>query len=80
MVLAVTTRVALAHTGRALHAARLTVWAYWALAMAALLRVVSPFGSLYLAMLDTAILFWMLAFMLFFLVYKPILLAERVDE
>jgi uncharacterized protein involved in response to NO len=80
MVMAVTTRVALAHTGRPLHAARLTIWAYWALAMAALLRVVSPFGSWYLVVLDAAILFWMMSFVLFFFVYKPILLAERIDE
>ena len=80
MILAVTTRVALAHTGRALHASRLTVWAYWALGCAALLRVVSPLGGWYLTLLDASILFWILAFALFYRVYKPVLLTPRVDE
>ena len=38
MILAVSSRVALAHTGRALHAARLTVIAYVILNLAAVLR------------------------------------------
>ncbi len=80
MILAVTTRVALAHTGRQLRAARLTVVAYWVLTLAAVLRIVSPLGSYYLLLLDVSIAGWILAFMIFCWVYTPILTAPRVDE
>jgi uncharacterized protein involved in response to NO len=80
MIMAVTTRVALAHTGRPLHAARLTVVAYWAMALAAVLRVVSPLGSYYLTMLDVSMASWVLAMLLFCWVYVPVLIGPRVDE
>jgi uncharacterized protein involved in response to NO len=80
MIFAVSTRVALAHTGRPLRAARLTVCAYVLLLLAGLLRVVSPLGSWYLSALNLSIFFWASAFLLFGWVYLPILLAPRVDE
>jgi uncharacterized protein involved in response to NO len=73
MVLAVTTRVALAHTGRKLHAARLTVFAYWIMLIAIVLRVLSPFSGSYLMVVDLAAVGWMLAFGMFTWVYWPIL-------
>ena len=79
MVLAVTTRVALAHTGRKLHAARLTVCAYWILFLAIVLRVLSPFFGNYLAVVDLAAIGWMLAFSIFTWVYWPILTGPRVE-
>lgn len=78
MVLAVTTRVALGHTGRPLHAARLTVLAYWIFMLAVLVRVVGPLvSSDYLLMIDLSGGGWMLAFLLFTWVYWPILSRSR---
>jgi len=74
IVLAVTTRVALGHTGRPLQAARATVLAYWLLMIAILIRVLGPLtGAHYLLMIDLSAAGWMLAFALFVWVYWPIL-------
>jgi len=80
MILAVTTRVALGHTGRALQAARATVMAYWIYMIAVLIRVLGPFsGENYLLMIDLSALGWMLAFAIFTWVYWPILSRAGVD-
>ncbi len=80
IVLAVTTRVALGHTGRPLHAARLTVLAYWLLMLAVLVRVFGPLsGKNYMLMIDLSAAGWMLAFALFTWVYWPILSRARAD-
>ncbi len=79
MILAVTTRVALAHTGRPLHAARLTVLAYALLLLTAFVRVASPLGPAYLAWIDVTATGWLLSFGIFLRVYTPILLGPRVD-
>jgi uncharacterized protein involved in response to NO len=79
MVLAVTTRVALGHTGRPLHAARATVMAYWILMLAVLLRVLGPLSeSGYMLMIDLSAAGWMLAFGVFTWVYWPILSHARI--
>jgi len=79
MVLAVTTRVALGHTGRPLQAARLTVFAYWVLMIAVVLRLIGPLtGNAYLLMIDLSATGWMLAFAIFTWVYWPILSRPRV--
>jgi uncharacterized protein involved in response to NO len=80
MILAVTTRVALAHTGRKLHASRLTVLAYWALLVSVVLRLVSPYGTSYLTFVTLSAIAWGVAFALFIWVYGPILAGPRVDE
>jgi uncharacterized protein involved in response to NO len=80
MILAVTTRVALAHTGRKLHASRLTVLAYWALLVSVVLRLVSPYGTSYLTFVTLSAMAWGAAFALFIWVYGPILTGPRVDE
>jgi uncharacterized protein involved in response to NO len=80
MVLAVTSRVALGHTGRPLQAARATVLAYWILMIAALIRVLSPMtGESYLLMIDLSALAWVLAFVIFLWVYWPILAKRKMD-
>jgi uncharacterized protein involved in response to NO len=80
MVLAVTTRVALGHTGRPLEAARATVMAYWILMIAVVLRVLGPLtGSSYMLMIDLSAAGWMLAFGIFTWVYWPILARAKVD-
>jgi uncharacterized protein involved in response to NO len=74
MVLAVTTRVSLGHTGRPLQAARLTVLAYWLLLLAVLVRVLGPLsGADYLPMIDLSAAAWISSFAIFCWVYWPIL-------
>ena len=80
MILAMTARVPLGHTGRALHASRLTVLAFAMLTVAVVIRVLSPLsGSLYPAMIDTSAVGWILAFAIFGAHYWPILTRPRVS-
>jgi uncharacterized protein involved in response to NO len=81
MILAVTTRVALAHTGRPLHAARLTVIAYWVFSLAVIMRVLGPvFEDNALTLIDMSALGWIFTFAMFSWVYWPVLTGPRVDE
>jgi uncharacterized protein involved in response to NO len=80
MVLAVSTRVALAHTGRKLQAARLTVVAYWSMLLAVLLRVTSALGNNYMQALDLSAVAWMVAFAIFVWVYWPVLTGPPVSD
>ena len=81
MVLAVMSRAALGHTGRALVASRPIAIAYVLLCLVALVRVFSPS----LAAVDyrlTVILagaLWVAAFALFVIEYTPILMFPRID-
>ncbi len=78
MVLAVTTRVSLGHTGRPLQAARATVAAYWVMMIAILIRVLGPLtGINYRLIIDLSAAGWILAFALFVWVYLPILTRAR---
>lgn len=80
MILAVTTRVALGHTGRPLRAAPRTVLAYVVLHAAVLARVVAPVaGAAQALLLNAAALLWTLAWLLFVVVYAPILWRPRVQ-
>ncbi len=81
MILAVSTRVALGHTGRALKAAPLTLVAYVLLSAAVLVRILSPLApGAYLALIDTAAAGWCAAFGLFLIVYWPILTQPRMKQ
>jgi uncharacterized protein involved in response to NO len=81
MVMAVSTRVALAHTGRKLHAAKLTICAYCCLFLAVILRLISPLaGSAYFTLVDASALAWILAFGLFVAGYWRILIGPSVAE
>ncbi len=80
MVLAVTTRVALGHTGRPLHASRATVLAYWLLMIAVLIRVLGPLtANNYLLMIDLSAAGWILAFAIFVWVYWPVLTHLKAE-
>lgn len=80
MILAVTTRVALGHTGRPLHAPALVGVAYVLLNVAAIVRVLGPLASnRYLVLIDIAGFAWMGAFLLFVLVYWKMLTGPRAD-
>ncbi len=81
MILAVTTRTALGHTGRPLTVSRPIVIAYLLLALAALLRVAGPavWPDNYSDVLLAAGTSWALAFLIYVAVYGPILATPRVD-
>jgi uncharacterized protein involved in response to NO len=80
MVVAVMTRATLGHTGRTLVATPATVAAYMLLLAAALLRVFgSVAGTDALPMLIAAAMCWVTAFLLFLVVYAPMLIGPRTD-
>lgn len=80
MILAVTTRVALGHTGRPLQAARLTVLAYGIFTLAVAARVLGPLADgAYLAWIDAAAAGWVASFALVSWVYWPILTGPRPE-
>lgn len=74
-------RVTLGHTGRAMVASRLTVIAFAALNLAALVRVFGPLAwpSAYGHWLIGSGFLWVLAFGLFLWVYAPLLVRPRID-
>lgn len=81
MILAVMTRSALGHTGRPLVVSRATTAAYLLLTVGALVRVFGAalFPQHYLLALSVSGLAWVLCFLLFLMVYIPILLGPRAD-
>jgi uncharacterized protein involved in response to NO len=81
IVLAVTTRVALGHTGRPLKAARATVVAYWLLLLAVLTRLLGPLAAgNYLLIVDLSALGWVAAFAIFTWVYWPVLTRPKTAK
>ena len=80
MMLAVMSRAALGHTGRAIRAHPLTVAAYAAVTAAALLRfAAATLSDFQMALLSAAAAAWIAAFVLFLAVYAPILWGPRID-
>jgi uncharacterized protein involved in response to NO len=80
MILAMTSRVALAHTGRSLHAPRLIVISYAILNAAVVARVLSVLNSgLYIEMIDLSALGWIVTFAIFTWVYWPVLTRPGLD-
>ena len=80
MMLAVMSRAALGHTGRAIDAHPLTVAAYVLVSAAALFRFAAAMlPDLQMALLTAAAASWIGAFVLFLAVYAPILLSPRTD-
>jgi len=83
IILAVTTRVSLGHSGRPLLATRVTVIAYWIFMLAVTARVIGAVflpvaGNLYMRIVDLAASGWILAFVLFLWIYWPILTRPSV--
>lgn len=82
LILGMLTRVSLGHTGRPLVVSRAIVWSYWLITAAAILRVFGPMlvsVSAYPRVLDISSVCWSLAFLLFVVVYTPILTSPRPD-
>jgi uncharacterized protein involved in response to NO len=81
MILAVMTRAALGHTGRPLTVGRSIAASYVLLVAAAIVRVFGP-GLLpfaYQWVVGIASLLWIGAFLIFAIVYTPILIGPRAD-
>ena len=81
MILAVTTRVALGHSGRALAAPRGIATAYGLVTLSALMRMLGPVvwpGAALQPIVVSGVL-WAGAFAIFLRVYAPILTAPRTD-
>lgn len=80
MIIAVMSRASLGHTGRRLIAPRAIVWAYHLVTLAAVLRVAGPLlvPQHYGAVLAAAGLAWIGSFLLFTVIYAPILTTPRV--
>jgi len=81
MIIGMMARVALGHTGRKLEVARPITVAFVLVTLAALIRVVlSAFKpDWYPHSLTAAAAVWSLAFLLYLIVYTPILIAPRAD-
>jgi uncharacterized protein involved in response to NO len=82
MVIGMMSRVALGHTGRAIIPAPLTIAAYWLVNAATLLRVafaLIPSDDWRIAALAGSGVLWSLAFLIFAVVYLPILSRPRAD-
>jgi uncharacterized protein involved in response to NO len=81
MVLAVMTRASLGHTGRPLVAAPAIAVAYVSLVLAVAVRVFGPqlLPSAYVTVMLIAGALWVLTFLLFVVIYAPVLLRPRVD-
>jgi len=81
MILAITTRVALGHTGRPLQAAPATIVAYWIYMLAVVIRIFGPLTGIdYLLIINLSALGWILSFTIFSWVYWPILTRSRIDS
>ena len=81
MILGMMSRVSLGHTGRPIHAAKLTIAAYVLVNLAAITRVIFPMASQAFApaFLIASATLWSLGFSAFLIVYLPILMRSRVD-
>jgi uncharacterized protein involved in response to NO len=78
MILAVTTRASLGHTGRELRAHRAMVFGYAMVCGAAIARIATAVGWIaFLPGLRLSAAMWILAFLLFLIVYLPILTRPR---
>ncbi|MDZ7768386.1 MAG: NnrS family protein [Woeseiaceae bacterium] len=82
MILAVMTRAALGHTGRPLVAGKPITAAYILLTLAVLVRTFGPalLPIGHSAIVSLAAVLWSAAFLVFVLVYAPILTRPRVDD
>jgi uncharacterized protein involved in response to NO len=80
MIVAVMTRVARGHTGRALHAGPYTVTIYVLVNVGAILRVAAGFGgSSFLLLINLSATAWVAGFLVFALRYGPWLTAPRAS-
>jgi uncharacterized protein involved in response to NO len=80
-ILGMITRTARGHSGRALLTGRTETLAYALVHLAALVRVFGPLAAPahYGSLLIASAVAWSLAFLLYLIVYVPILVLPRID-
>lgn len=81
MILGVMTRASLGHTGRELKVSRLTILSYYSILLAVLFRTIIPALDLveYMDAIKFSAIFWIAGYIIFLIVYSPILLLPRTD-
>ena len=81
MILGVMTRASLGHSGRELKVSRLTILSYICILLAVLFRTILPALNLveYMTAIKLSALLWIAGYVVFLVVYAPILLLPRVD-
>lgn len=82
MTLGMMGRVAYGHTGRdVFNPPAMLFWIFVLLAVGLVFRVLLPLllPGLYVPLVGASMLFWLTAFLLFFIIYLPILVKPRVD-
>ncbi len=74
-------RVSLGHTGREMLPSKLAVTGFYLLFLAAVIRVILPvfFMAQYVLFIELSSVLWVIAFILFTIVYLPVLTQPRVD-
>lgn len=80
MTLGLMARVSLGHSGRLMQLHRLTLYAFYLVNLAALVRVLVPlvYPTHYVYLLELSTLLWVVAFIFFLIIYTPILLKPRL--
>ncbi len=80
MILGVMSRAALGHSGRPLEVSKAVVAAYWLVSIGTVLRVVAPLlPDAQMGLTHAGGTFWALAWVLFVIVYFPIVTRPRAD-
>lgn len=74
-------RVSLGHTGREMIPSKLAVTGFYLLFLAAVIRVILPvfFMAQYVLLIELSSVLWVTAFILFTIVYLPVLTQPRID-
>lgn len=74
-------RVSLGHTGREMQPSKLAVIGFYLLLVATVIRVIFPLFSMthYILWIEISAVLWIIAFLLFTIVYTPVLIQPRVD-
>ena len=74
-------RVSLGHTGREMLPSKLAVGGFYLLFLATIIRVIFPLFSMahYILWIEVSAVLWTVAFILFAIVYTPVLTQPRVD-
>ena len=74
-------RVSLGHTGREMLPSKLAVSGFYLLTLATIIRVIFPLFSMahYILWIEVSAVLWTVAFILFAIVYTPVLTQPRVD-
>ena len=79
MILSMMSRVSLGHTGRMLTPRPIMSWAFLMIAFAALTRVILPYFGMVIEGWTISVALWVIANLIFLLIYIPILFSPRAS-